>query len=63
MTQAGTDFDRCVFTEKERLRAFDRARVETGECSWSEMNRANAIVSPVAHLYRPSMKLGLPQRP
>lgn len=50
--------DRRVFAEKERLRAQDRARVEAGECSWDEMNRANAIVSPVAHLYRPSMKLG-----
>lgn len=52
------EFDRRVFAEKERLRAQDRVRVEAGECSWNEMNRTNALVSPVAHLYQPSMKLG-----
>ncbi len=43
-----TDDDRETFARKEAQREADRARVERGEFSWREMNRANSIATGIA---------------
>lgn len=53
--------DGGVLADKERLRALDREIVASGQRSWAEVNRANAIAGSIGHLYRPSMKFGLPR--